>query len=163
MITYNGWSFERRIGSGDREHVRHLLLNVGFFCHTDMGEQIKGAAAAANSLGMMLRVHLNVDRVTDMAGVYATMHQNAWHQIESWRSLDRPAFDAMFEKLDLLVMGGGRTQVAAEVCIGLLDEWKHHGGRFLDGNFGRPTDDELKLKYPEMYPDSTKYWEAWNA
>ncbi len=46
-VERNGWTVIRRIGVGDREHVRSGLLQVGCICDDQLETQIAGALNAA--------------------------------------------------------------------------------------------------------------------
>lgn len=163
-IEIDGWTFTRQLGIGEREHVRTQLLGIGFFGHTDMLEQIKGAVAASRSLGMMLRAHVNFGRLADGEQVLSYMRDYAGDsQIEIWQDLDRAAFDSFCRKCEILITPGGKTQVATTVFTGILEVWAKSGGRFLQGNFASKTDAELRLVYPQFYHSTDKYWDLWNA
>lgn len=150
---------QRRIGSGDREHVRLGLLNVGFFCGRDVTEQVEGAIRAATELKMMLRAHVGEECVMSV-GLHNLMHRHTTHQLEVWPQLPRVAFESIFNKLDLLVTTtADRDVTQAEI----LRVWREHGGRFLEGNHAHRTDAELALLYPDMYPDPTPFWKAWSS
>lgn len=162
--TIDGWQFIRQLGVGEREHVRSQLLGVGIFGRADTVEQLKGCITAANALGMMLRAHVNFDRIDlhTAEQVYALFRDNQAHQLEPWSALSRLQFDSMCKKLEVMVVPGDKTPVAATVHLGILDIWTKSGGRFLGGNFANRTDDELLRMYPQFYQNTDRFWEAWN-
>jgi hypothetical protein len=155
------WRVIRRIGIGDREHVRHGLLSVGIFHKACVLDAMKGAFMAADELFMMARAHINVNRLP--LGLYAPvielMHRHGAHQLIEHGNLELPLFKDMFETLDLIVEPLTEPN-AEDLKETILMAWKAHGGRFLEGNFARSTKKELQTRYPALHPDPLPHHEV---
>lgn len=171
IIKHHGWEFTRQLGVGEREHVRQGLLGIGFFHHTDLVKQIEGACRAADELHMMLRAHVNFDRTQDHREILALMRdQFSQHQLETyerpWNGLSRAQFDVVCKRLEIMIVQdvyADSEDLVQVIKGGVLKTWEQSGGRFLKGNFGNLTDEDLKPKYPQFYHDTTRFWEAWNV
>lgn len=164
-IEQDGWIIYRQIGIGERQHVRSGLLGVLFPCATDIVEQIAGAIRAANSLGMMLRAHIPMDKLP--ASVYKQvlnlMYDNAAHQLESWAHLSDSELSSVIANSEIVVE---RTEAAkntrANLEVGVLSVWAKSGGRFLQGNHGGLDESALRYRYPEFYHDQSHFKALWN-
>lgn len=164
--------FTRQLGIGEREHVRSGLLGVGFFSPWGIIQQMQGAMRAADKLGMMLRIHVNMDRYGAFDGhverdMNNLMHLNATHQFEPWRNLSQPAFESMCKKLEIVITETTYSQdddsqdYEYHVYSGILKIWEMSGGRFLGGNFAQLSDEQLKPLYPQFYYDPAEFWKVW--
>jgi hypothetical protein len=157
--------FTRQLGIGEREHVRSGLLGVGFFSPWGIVQQMQGAMRAADKLGMMLRIHVNMNRYgsvveTEMNNL---LHSNTTHQFEPWRNLSQPAFESMCKKLEIVITESTDAPQKYDEIVydGILKIWEMSGGRFLGGNFAQLTDAELKPLYPQFYYDPAEFWKVW--
>lgn len=67
MITIerNGWEVSRRLGVGDREHVRAGLLQVYCLQADQVEVQVAGALAAAKRLGKTVRAYINAKKLKE--------------------------------------------------------------------------------------------------
>lgn len=161
--------FTRQLGIGEREHVRSGLLGVGFFSQCQIIQQMQGAMRAADKLGMMLRIHVNMDRYDSSVHIAMDnlMHLNAAHQFEPWKNLSQPAFESMCKKLEIVITDTDYSQdddvqdYQQHTHSGILKVWEMSGGRFLKGNFAQLSDAELKPLYPQFYYDPANFWKEW--
>lgn len=156
-------SFCRRIGVGDREHVRGQMLSVGLLTREHVRSQILGAMGAADKLGMMLRAHINVTKMTDAEymAIVSIFHRNSTHQLIDHVKLTREKYEGIQSTFDIVVRHSGFLNgIDPEIVQhGILDVWKTNGGRFLNGNFARLSNDQLRVKYPDFYEDSEPEFE----
>lgn len=158
----SGWTFVRQLGAGDVEHVRHQLFQVaiiGKFCQV---EQLGGVFYAAREARMMGRAHVNTTGISE-SPLLNILDRNTEHQLEMWRALSEERFNNLImNRVDMIIMPGKEPITGVEVYMGLMKVW---GGRFLKGNFGRATREELLKEHPEFaYPGLSKdAWKVWNA
>lgn len=168
-ITKGHYNFTRQLGIGEREHVRQGLLGVGFFSPWHITDQLAGAVKAADKLGMMLRIHLNIDRLgpNTRNEIDNFMHLNTAHQYEPWLNLSRQGFDSMCKKLEIVITENldstDHANIGEMIYEGITDVWTQSGGRFLKGNFGQLTDEQLKPLYPNFYYDPEQFWSDWRG
>lgn len=168
IIRQDGWEFTRQLGIGEREHVRTSLLGIGFFEYKHIIGQLTGAIRAADTLGMMLRAHVNFDRLgrDDQERVFALFRLNSSHQIEPWSGLDRAKFDGICKKLEIMIVEdvyASFDDVARTVQLGILGIWAKSGGRFLGGNHAMHGDDVLRATHSQFYHDTDRFWSGWNG
>lgn len=163
------WQVIRRVGIGDREHVRGNLLSIGCFHSRHLPQAVEAAYQAGAELGMMTRVHLNAGRETASTMevlvqlVYRFMAHDA--QLMEHGFLDGPSFEQMFETCDLIIQPRGEPNLNVDAYIAELVDlikfaWKANGQRFLGGNFARLSADELKKIYPDLFPAADPFYES---
>ncbi len=167
-LERGGFELIRKIGIGDVQHVRHNLLGVAFMNNIGLIEQLKGAIKFANQQGMMLRAHVNTDRLTPGRElmVYELMRSNTQHQFEPWSHIDREQFDRICKHADFIVANAPPIVTQdniTEVEQGLNQLWLMGNGRFLGGNFAFKTYEEIELLHPELVHDNESFWNQWNA
>lgn len=162
------WKFTRQLGIGEKQHVRANLLGIGCFSSESLVEQIEGAFRAAETLGLLGRVHINASRETPatMARIYALCAQHPSMQLEDYIGMTEEQFAIMCPKVEIFVEPTATTtyeEVAERVDFGIRRMWEKSGERFLQGNFGYLEDDVLKVQYPQFYYDYNPYWEQFKA
>ena len=161
------WQVIRRIGIGDREHVRSQLLSVGCFHSTHLVEAVEAAYRAGTELNMMTRVHINAgrERPATMEKLVQLVYRFMAHdaQLMDHGFLDGPSFEAMFETCDLIIQPKGEPNLNVDAYIDELVDlielaWASNGGRFLNGNFARLSAAELKQVHPHLFPAADPFY-----
>jgi hypothetical protein len=163
------WRVIRRIGIGDREHVRSQLLSIGCFQRRHLIQTVEAAYRAGAELGMMARVHINAGREPPaiMKELVSLVHRFMVHdaQLIEHGFLDRQSFDELFETCDLIIQPKGEPNLNVDAYIDELVDlikaaWHSNGCRFLGGNFARLSASELKQIYPSLFPDPESFYES---
>lgn len=155
----------RKIGTGDLEHVRAQLLQVAAFDKTHLIEQLKAAYKLGDELGMMTRVHINFDSLTEAerTQVLNLFFSNSAHQLEPWEGLGPMMLGVKAAGADLVIetettkprlrrMGSAKAYAAEvhELYEKLKEAWLETGGRFTNGNFAKKTALQLASENPEL-------------
>lgn len=157
------WIVQRRLGIGDRQHVRNGLLSFGCFSSNNLLYAAEACFMAGAELKMMPRVHLNYwrehvvirEQLTKLTLRFmahdAQMMEHGWMKPE--------AFIEVFESCDFIITSKDDPKVCVdsytnELVMLIKDSWRHHGERFLRGNFARESADELRLRLPQYHPSS---------
>jgi hypothetical protein len=125
----------RRIGIGDREHVRTQMLSVLIVTNENLITQLQGAFIAAESLKMFCRTQLNLARLSDeqKKAYLALMLANPNHQALSI-AIDPILYRRAAGTCDIVLIARGEF-TAPEITASILTEWESHKGRFTNGNF----------------------------
>lgn len=154
------WMVMRRLGIGDREHVRTTMLSIGCFDQRHLLTQLEAAFRAGTDLGMMARVHINAERAAPlMEGVVDLCHRNLNHQLIDHPHLSESEFSRVFETCDLLITCRGTGSSQDELVELLKRAWSSAGGRFLGGNFEKRGAAELRERYPDLHPDPAPFYQ----
>ena len=163
ILEDDGWSVTRQIGLGDIEHVRSGLLSIGCFENRRVIEQVQAAVRLGNELRIMVRIHLNFDRLTPelQSEVLEILRRNATHQLEPWGQLSRERFDRICEGCELLIRT--RSAEAGDLSSLLRRAWLTTGARFLNGNFGKLGRSELLERHESFRHDTAEHWENYTS
>lgn len=155
----------RKIGAGDVEHVRSQLLQVAAMDPTHIVEQAVSAYNLGDELGMMTRLHVNLDALDEKQkqALLNVFYSRQNHQLEPWQGRSHDFLARKLEGCELVIEGAATTfrlrktvqQASIEADVsGLLTAlrqvWTNSGGRFLQGNFPRVTQLDLLSSYPEL-------------
>jgi hypothetical protein len=166
-IEKGGWKVSRRIGVGDREHVRAGLLQVGCINHDQAELQVKAALEAAKRLRKTLRVYVNCQRIDRLEPnlvhhlIYVTMGQARDHDFMDEFNITRPRFDWLLGRCDIVIerVGEGTQKDLADA---IMQIWNEHGGRDGIHEFAnRKTEEFLRERYPQFFGDEDRLWELY--
>lgn len=149
----------RRIGIGDREHVRTLMLSVLIVTNENLIAQLQGAFKAADELGMMCRTQLNLARLSDeqKKAYLNLMRQSTNHQALSV-AIDPILYRRAAGTCDIVLIARNEF-TAPEITASILSEWESHKGRFTNGNFAFLGQEELERQNPELAVNVSDFWE----
>ena len=162
-MIYNSsnWSAIRRIGIGDRQHIRGNVFSIGCFHAIHLEQTIEGCYMAGVELGMITRIHINAARQTknSMERITRIVHRFMQFdaQLMEHGAVDVSRFTEFFETCELIVQPLGEPNVPELVDL-IKFAWRSSGERFLGGNFARLSDDALRIKYPDLWPDSAPFY-----
>ena len=97
----------RKIGAGDREHVRTNIVQVGIFSPEKVEQQIAAALFAATELRTRIRIYFNVDLITHeqleyLNRVTMSAYRSGDHDLMQ-ASLDDRRFFWMVDQLDMTI------------------------------------------------------------
>lgn len=163
------WRVTRRMGVGDRQHVRSHLLSVGCFTSRHLLYTVEACYRAGVELGMMTRVHINAGREHQVVMEQLTrlVHRFTQHdaQLMEHGWMDHSHFTPIFESCDLIVEPKTEPNLNVDTYVDELIElvksaWRDSGGRFLGGNFARHSDEELRSTFPNLWPDSMAAYQS---
>jgi hypothetical protein len=159
------WKVYRQLGSGDRQHVRSSLLNIGMPSNQNILKQLDAAYSIGHKLKMMVRPHLFVESLlAKEPKVYercvALAHVNLAHQFEPHFLVrnERSKFDSIISSCELVIIPG---QVEIDLTELLLMAWLESGQRVLGGNFEEQPIQALRSKYPSFFHDDEIFWTAY--
>ncbi len=161
------WTVIRRMGIGDREHVRGHLLSIGCFHSRHLLYTVEACYMAAVELGMMPRVHINAAREHPviMEQLIRLVHRFMQHdaQLMEHGYVDQRRFETFFETCDLIVQPKTEPNLNVDTYIEELVDlikfaWRSSGERFLGGNFARWSELQLRSMHPTLWPDSTTFY-----
>lgn len=157
------WEVIRRIGIGDMQHVRSHLLSIGCFHERNLVPAISACYAAGVELNMMVRVHINAAKIPDavLQKAIKECHRFMQHdaQLIEHSTLDRQSFIQVFETCDMIVQPKAENGTRASLTALIIEAWLKTGSRFLNGNFGRASADELRERFPHFWPDSEPFYQ----
>jgi hypothetical protein len=151
----------RHIGIGDVQHIRHQLLSIGLLSKYQVPTQLEGAMLAAKEIGMMLRAHLRVDRLSEVERkeILALVFKHASNQVIE-HSTRRLLFDSFAGTLDMVIWVDRDSDLSAKgVCDSLVQTWYSNDARFTRGNFGFLAKDRLSQLHPGFELDLDKAYE----
>lgn len=170
MITIerNGWEVSRRLGVGDREHVRAGLLQV-YCLHTDQVEaQVAGALAAAKRLGKTTRAYINAKKLKEENPqllthlIMVTMGQARDHDLMEEVDFSRKHFDWILGRCDIIIQPKGGTVNDLRDLI--IEVWEETDGReVLGGNPAKLPESELRKLFPEYFGREEEFWAQVNG
>lgn len=164
----SNWTVTRRMGIGDREHVRTHLLSIGCFHSRHLLYAVEACYKAGAELGMMARVHINAAREHPVVLEHIVRLVHRFMQFDAQLMehgfIDQPRFEKIFETCDLVIQPKGEPNLNVDAYVDELvtlikHAWRSSGERFLGGNFARLTDAELQQLHPDLYPNSTSFYQ----
>ena len=162
------WTVIRRMGIGDREHVRSNVLSIGCFQSRHLLYTVEACFRATAELGMMMpRVHINAAREHPviMGQLIRLVHRYMQFdaQLIEHGFVDHEHFEKLFETCDIIVQPKTEPNLNIDTYVDELVDlikfaWRTSGERILRGNFQRWSDAQLRTMYPAMWPDSTNFY-----
>ena len=172
MITIerNGWRVSRRLGVGDREHVRSGLLQVYCMYTNQVETQVEAALNAAKKLNKTLRAYINADKLAREEPkvlrniVMTIMGQARDHDIMEETDLSRKHFDWILGRCDIIIEPlenvSGSINDLKELIIKV---WLDSGARDITyGNSANLLEQELRVFHPQYYGDEDRLFDELN-
>jgi hypothetical protein len=163
-IERDGWTVSRRLGVGDREHVRAGLLQIYCMDTTDVVKQCEGALMAAKKLQKTARIYINTKKLPPNITnhiIMSTFGQHRDHDLMEESDLSRKRFDWVLGRCDIIVTPHGGTTTALRDMI--IETWNSTDGREITGgNHGQLPEIELRKRFPQFYGGEEQLWEQYN-
>lgn len=165
------WRVTRRIGAGDREHVRSGVLSILVPHSRYCVYAIEASYRACVEIGLRPRIYLNMWRehaVIQQAIINLTHRFSAFDaQLMEYGQLDEARFKDIFAACELVVEPKTNPNLNVdtyidELVVSIKDCWSGSGYRFLQGNQGRLSSAELERIWPQFHPDPTPFHYSFN-
>jgi hypothetical protein len=167
IFQQDDWTVIRRIGVGDREHVRAGLLQVALLSWGREHDKVTACLNAAKRLVKTLRIYVNCKRMKQVEVeklVRITMAQFRDHDLMEENSISEKQFQFILDRCDILVIGGSPASDPKVLQDLVTKAWNYSEGReYLDGAARHLSYSAAKEKFPELFQNEETYWQLWSS